>query len=75
VSATDEQFATMLARAIEATSARTVAAATGITQTTVERWAEGKSYPHPAARQRLVDIFDVLSRDQQRVPRRTEARR
>ena len=65
----------MLARAVEATSALTVSLATGITQTTVDRWTEGKSYPHPASRQRLVDIFDVLSRDRQPVPRRTEARR
>lgn len=72
MSVTDEQFATMLARAVEATSTRTVAAATGIMQTTVERWGDGKSYPHPAARQRLVDIFDVLSRDQQPVPSETE---
>ena len=75
MSVTDEQFATMLARAVEASSTRAVSLATGIMQTTVDRWTEGKSYPHPAARQRLVDIFDVLSRDQQRVPRRTEARR
>lgn len=75
MSVTDEQFATMLARAVEATSARTVSLATGITQSIVDRWIAGKSYPHPAARQRLVDVFDVLSRDRQPVPRRTEARR
>lgn len=75
MSVTGEQFATMLARAIEATSTRTVAAATGIMQTTVERWTEGKSYPHATSRQHFVDIFDVLSRDRQPTPRRTEARR
>ena len=75
MSVSDGQFATMLARAVEATSTHTVSLATGIARSIVDRWAVGKSYPHAASRQRLVDIFDVLSRDQQRVPRRTEARR
>lgn len=59
---TDEQFHRLVLEALEHVSARTIAAATGASVPSVERWAAGKNFPHPAVRQRFADAIGVVKR-------------
>lgn len=59
---TDEQFHNLVLLALARVSARTIAAATGASSTSVERWAAGKNLPHPAVRHRFADAIGVVIR-------------
>lgn len=59
---TDEQFHNLVLLALARVSARTIAAATGANVPSVERWAAGKNFPHPAVRQRFADAIGVVIR-------------
>lgn len=59
---TDEQFHNLVLLALARVSVRTIAAATGASVPSVERWAAGKNFPHPAVRQRFADAIGVVIR-------------